>query len=132
MTRALARARARDRVLARDLGLARDLDLAGDLACNLDKVVLSLATTYPGRSAVESAAQNGESRVAARMVAGLVWLLPAENRRRYREEYTAELDELAEVGLSRWAQFGYAARLGTRVWSLRAALRGNTAGVRRA
>lgn len=127
---------ARDLNLSRSRDLTRDLNLsldhALDLALALDKVLGSTPTTPAAHGVVGSAAVNGVSPVAERMVAGLVRLLPAENRSRYREEYTAELDELAKVGLSRWAQLGYAARVGTRVWSLRAALRADATGTRRA
>ena len=127
---------ARDLNLSRSRDLTRDLNLsldhALDLALALDKVLGSTPTTPAAHGVVGSAAVNGVSPVAERMVAGLMRLLPAENRSRYREEYTAELDELAKVGLSRWAQLGYAARVGTRVRSLRAALRADATGTRRA
>jgi len=129
----------RERDLAHDLGrdLARDRALARDHASALDLAGardrwFSLADSPAGRSAVPDA-DHAVSAAAERIVVNLVRLLPVSSRSRYREEFTAELDELAAAGLTRWAQLGHAGRLTVRIWSLRSAIRTNTrASTRRA
>lgn len=63
--------------------------------------------------------EAGPSRVAARLVARAVRVLPAADRARYGEELAAELDGLAEAGVSARGQVVFAVRLGARVWALR-------------
>ncbi len=60
---------------------------------------------------------QGPTWVARHMVELAAWTLPASQRDRYRQEFTAELHVLPRAD-----HFGYATQVLTRAWSLRAAL----------
>jgi hypothetical protein len=60
---------------------------------------------------------------AARLVTAANRLLPAANRARYREEFHAEICDLAEAGAGRWRQIAYATRVLIRAWGLRRELK---------
>ena len=120
----LTRARALARRLAEDLDRFRALS---------DEFVEARqrADTHraaPGRPgspippAAGSAPVVAPARAAAGLVAQAVRALPAAHRARWREEFDAELEELAAGAVSRWGQVGHAARLACRVWLLRRAL----------
>jgi hypothetical protein len=104
----------RSRALARRL--AADLDRFRSLA---DEVVAAWeqADTYR-----RPALMAGPAGVAAGLVAQAVRVLPADHRARWREEFDAELRELADTAVSRWAQVGHAVRVTGRAWLLRRAL----------
>jgi hypothetical protein len=100
---------------ARAVGLGRCLERCLALVKPLD----SLAAA----EAEQAAGARGRPSPCAGWLAGFaVRLLPPARRQRYREEFAAELRELA--GLRRWRQLAYAARLLGRAWELRRALSG--------
>lgn len=145
-----ALARVYDSNLARGLDLACDLarDLARDLihadasACDLararvlahnladaryslDRLIVALerenadaAEAVDGQSASRGCRP---SQAVLRLALLTTSLLPTAHRARYREEFEADLRELAEV--CRRAQWRYALGTLTNAWTLRAALR---------
>ena len=119
---------ARTRALARRL--AEDLDRFRSLADAFVEARQKADTHRAGPGPLELVAPRsggGEpvvapARAAAGLVAQAVRALPAPHRARWREEFDAELEELAAATTPRWAQIGHAVRVAGRVWSLRRAL----------
>ena len=70
-----------------------------------------------------TAVQRRQARTAGRLTAVAVRVLPVQHRARYREEYLAELYDLAAMGVPRWGQLVYSLRLLDRAWMVRAELR---------
>jgi hypothetical protein len=114
----------RARTLARRL--AEDLDRFRALADEFVEARLKADTHRAVPSPLEAATPLVGSSAPARMAAGLVAqavrALPAAHRARWREEFDAELEELAMAAASRWSQVGHASRVAGRVWLLRRAL----------
>lgn len=126
--------RARDLARDLDLAIARDRDLARarDLVSCLDEAAVRTAEIVQRLEVSDSTNERdvgaGEAVLApARVVVGLVArvtrVLPVGERVRYREEFDAELHDVAQAGVSRRAELAYALRVSVRVWSLRRALR---------
>lgn len=112
----------RARMLARRL--AEDLDRFRALADEFVEARRQADThrftrSRPPAATVPVVAPAG---AAAGLVAQAVRALPAAHRARWREEFDAELEELAASAVSRWGQVGHATRLACRVWILRRAL----------
>jgi hypothetical protein len=113
--------------------VARARSLAARLDDDLHRFRTLSETLTDARERADARAQAATSwttdpaappaRMAAGLVAQAVRALPATDRARWREEFDAELAELAEAEVPRRAQLGHAVRLATRVWSLRRALR---------
>ncbi len=68
------------------------------------------STSSPGRG------------VMLRLIRAAAWVLPAEDRARYMEEFRSELFDLAVMGVGRFGQLCYSLRLFGHVLQLRAAL----------
>jgi len=66
--------------------------------------------------------QERPARSAECLLAVTVLVLPAQDRARWREEFTSELYDLA-ADTPRWRQVAYVLRLFNRAWELRAAVR---------
>jgi hypothetical protein len=118
-----------DRILASDL--TRDLDLASGLASDLDHPLAPrpAAATVASPSALRPAALPAgrirgkrQSATARRLLSAAAYVLPAEDRARYGEEFGSELAELALAGGGRLNQLGYSARVAFSSVRLRAVL----------
>jgi len=129
LVRDLARdlGRARDRARARDIGLDIDLDPDIDRAVRLAGVLESLPERARrlGRVDALDGQQDAGRRVvpsAGRLLAAAARLLPAGDRGRYREEFSSELWDLAQVGGGRCQQFRYTGSQIVRLVQVRAAV----------
>lgn len=126
------RACARARALACDLADADtrwarycgvDLADACSLAGDLVDAVRQISEPGPGpRSASGRGGELRRPRLAGRLVAAAAALLPPGDRARYREEFRAELADIAAAGGQK-AQMAYAARQVMSALRLRRALR---------
>ncbi len=105
--------------LARFRSLADEFVEAGQRA---DTGRTAPARAAPLPPAAATVAALAPARMASGLVAQAVRALPSEHRGRWREEFDAELEELAGAAESRWSQVGHAARVTGRVWLLRRAL----------
>jgi len=149
--RELAPALALDRVYARGLAcqlaldpdlvltldrtreLALTLDLADtpalvchDRACLFSRALLETLKAINAVGAAEgeraTVAGRRPSRCAGRLAGFAVWMVPPAQRPRYREEFRAELYDLA--GRRWWRQLAYGARLLCRACELRRVVSG--------
>jgi hypothetical protein len=77
----------------------------------------------PSAGEIHRAPASSPGRAAGQVAGIAVRVLPAGHQARYREEFAAELYDVAEAGASRWRQLAYALRLLDRAWMLRAELR---------
>ena len=120
LARSFDRTRARDRAMS----LLRARSIERELTRHLYGASRAAQSRLAEleRVAANAAVLKGESIRAVQIAVAAVQLLPAVHRPRYREEYLAELRELANVGWSRRAQLRYASALSARAWSLRRGL----------
>ena len=116
-----ARARSLARRLAMDLDRFRAL--SDEFVEARQRADTHLAPSHPVSATAPPVAP---ARAAAGLVAQAVRALPATHRARWREEFDAELEELAAAATSRRAQIGHATRVAGRVWFLRRALLART------
>jgi hypothetical protein len=109
------------RDIARDLANVSALDRvrARAIADDITHARRSFASSVPSvaSTGVASGTRSTPGRVTRSLVALVVWLQPAAQRPRYREEFGVEL-----VELSRWRRLGYALRLLASAWELRCTL----------
>ena len=137
--RDLGHARDLSRDLSRTLDTALDFDrtdepfavfiafkrvqaVAAELCgCLEDAVILTESKQFSRRRSAGKREQFVVSPLAQRLTGAAVLCLPVTQRARYREEYHAELHEIA--GTSRRAQWRYAANLLICAWPLRRELR---------
>lgn len=126
---ALPLARAIERCFEDALSILPDfhvLDPARALVKDLSDQLASLASRGLGENQANakdlSTADANMAAMAQKFIAGMVLLLPAAYRSRYREELYAELHDLAEAKATRAMQVLYVFQQLRRVWQFRAAL----------
>jgi hypothetical protein len=119
-TRTLALALDRDLADGRTLAAIRARALARDIENLHEQFGDLLSELHTSVAATPRRKRRQHSRIARRMTAVAVRILPSAHRTRYAQEFAAELYDLAEQ--SARAQIGYALHLAATAWPLRRTL----------
>jgi hypothetical protein len=116
-----ARVHVRELVLDGDLQLPRSH--AAQLLAQVQNAMQAVTLALGGLLDPPVVAAPEQVRRALRIIAAGAWVLPPDQRMRYREEFQGEIYELMDAGASRQQVIAYVLRQLDRMFELRAELR---------